>query len=86
MRNFFIYYQDNAPINYKHLFKLYAIAEYNKKNGLHDIIKYNSLEELTNRINNICGNGSISKSTLTNFLNDKGKVKHQYKYFKYYKQ
>lgn len=86
MRNYFILYQDDAPINYKHLLKLYAVAEYNKKNRLYDTISFNTLKELTNRINNKCGEGSISKTTLTNFINDRGSRKHEYKYFIYNKE
>ena len=82
MRNYFLLYDEAASVNYKHLLKLYGIAEYNKKNRLYDTITYNTLDELTQRINDKYGK-CISKSTLSDFLNDKGTQKHNYKYFNY---
>lgn len=82
MRNYFLLYDEAASVNYKHLLKLYGIGEYNKKNRLYDTITYNTLDELTNRINDKYGK-CISKSTLSDFLNDKGTQKHNYKYFSY---
>ena len=82
MRNYFLLYDEAASVNYKHLLKLYGIAEYNKKNRLYDTITYNTLDELTQRINDKYGK-CISKSTLSDFLNDKGTQKHDYKYFSY---
>ena len=82
MRNYFLLYDEAASVNYKHLLKLYGIAEYNKKNRLYDTITYNTLDELTQRINDKYGK-CISKSTLSYFLNDKGTQKHNYKYFSY---
>lgn len=82
MRNYFLLYDEAASVNYKHLLKLYGIAEYNKKNRLYDTITYNTLDELTQRINDKYGK-CISKSTLSDFLNDKGTQKHNYKYFSY---
>ena len=82
MRNYFLLYDEAASVNYKHLLKLYGIAEYNKKNRLYDTITYNTLDELTQRINDKYGK-CISKSTLSDFLNDKGIQKHNYKYFSY---
>ena len=82
MRNYFLLYDEAASVNYKHLLKLYGIAEYNKKNRLYDTITYNTLDELTQRINDNYGK-CISKSTLSDFLNDKGTQKHNYKYFSY---
>ena len=79
MRNYFLLYDEAASVNYKHLLKLYGIAEYNKKNRLYDTITYNTLDELTQRINDKYGK-CISKSTLSDFLNDKGTQKHNYKY------
>lgn len=81
MRNFFLLYDETAKVNYKHLLKLYGIAEYNKRKQMYDTITYKTLDELTNRINTKFGKGSISKSTLSDFLNDKGTKKHEYKYF-----
>ena len=83
MRKYFLLYDEKATVNYKHLLKLYGIAEYNKKNRLYDTIRYNTLDELTSRINDKYGK-CISKSTLADFLNDKGtKQKHEYRYFSY---
>lgn len=82
MRNYFLLYDEAASVNYKHLLKLYGIGEYNKKNRLYDTITYNTLDELTQRINDKYGK-CISKSTLSDFLNDKGTQKHNYKYFSY---
>ena len=82
MRNYFLLYDEAASVNYKHLLKLYGIAEYNKKNRLYDTITYNTLDELTQRINDKYGK-CISKSTLSDFLNDNGTQKHDYKYFSY---
>ena len=82
MRNYFLLYDEAASVNYKHLLKLYGIGEYNKKNRLYDTITYNTLDELTQRINDNYGK-CISKSTLSDFLNDKGTQKHNYKYFSY---
>lgn len=83
MRKYFLLYDEKATVNYKHLLKLYGIAEYNKKNRLYDTIRYNNLDELTSRINDKYGK-CISKSTLADFLNDKGtKQKHEYRYFSY---
>ena len=62
MRNYFLLYDEAASVNYKHLLKLYGIAEYNKKNRLYDTITYNTLDELTQRINDKYGK-CISKST-----------------------
>lgn len=82
MRNYFLLYDEAASVNYKHLLKLYGIGEYNKKNRLYDTITYNTLDELTQRINDKYGK-CISKSTLSDFLNDRGTQKHSYKYFSY---
>lgn len=84
MRNNFILYEDNASINYKHLLRLYSIAEYNRKNRMYDSINFNTIDELTKRINGVFQESTISKTTLNNFLNDKGTSKrHEYKYFSY---
>lgn len=86
MRNYFLLYDEAATVNYRHLLKLYGIAEYNKKNRLYDTIQYTTLDDLVNRINTQYGK-SISKSTLSDFLNDKGtKQKHEYRYFSYNKE
>ena len=67
--NYYVPYKaDVKSINLLHILYLYGIAEYNKDTKTRNIIKYNSIKEIKERINNkfnIC----LSQSTLERLIN-----------------
>lgn len=67
MKTYYINYDEKANINYCFLFALFNIAERNKKERIDNIITYNSLKELSDRIKKQC-NYSISASTISRIL------------------
>ena len=86
MRTYFLQYEEDTTINYLYLLLLHKIAEVDKATRLYNTVRYNNLDELTERLNSkykeIFSNSKkavISKSTLSRVLNsDKEK-----KYFAY---
>ena len=79
MRNYYIYYDEESSINYLYLFLLHKIAMIDNKTRLYNTIRYNSLDELTSRLNDKYKSintdfekfekNVVSKTTLTRFLN-----------------
>lgn len=68
-RQYYIIYDEKADINYIYLLFFISIAEYNPETKRFDIIRYKSIQKLADRINEVCGNNSISTSTLNRLLN-----------------
>lgn len=67
-RKYYIIYDEKADINYIYLLFFISIAEYNPETQRYDIVRYKSIQKLADRINEICGNNSISTSTLNRLL------------------
>lgn len=70
MKQYYLYYDESAQVNYCFLFALFCIAEKNKSERLNNIIKYSSQTELKNKIYVSC-NYKISVSTISRILSDK---------------
>ena len=76
MRTYFLQYKEDTTINYLYLLLLHKIAEVDKATRLYNTVRYNNLDELTERLNSkykeIVSNSKkavISKSTLSRVLN-----------------
>lgn len=64
---YFIPFSVSADINYFHYFCILQIAEFNKETRRYDTINYNSIAELTDRIQMYV---DISSSTISRFLRE----------------
>ena len=67
-RQYYIIYDEKTNINYIYLLFFISIAEYNPASKRYDIVRYKSIKKLANRINEVCGDNSISTSTLNRLL------------------
>lgn len=67
MKRYFLHYDEKATVNYCFLFSLFLIAEKNQKERLNNIITYNTLQDLSNKIK-MCG-FDISPSSISRILN-----------------
>lgn len=67
-RQYYIIYDEKTNINYIYLLFFMSIAEYNPASKRYDIVKYKSIKKLADRINEVCGDNSISTSTLNRLL------------------
>lgn len=70
MKQYFILFQEQSKINYTFLFCLYKISERNIKEKLYNYISFNSLQSLSDKINNVCGFG-VSSASISRILNNK---------------
>lgn len=75
MRTYYLHYEENTTINYLYLFLFHRIAEKNNILRLYNIVRYNSLDELVDRMNKRyklikkdCNGKVISKATLSRVL------------------
>lgn len=66
---YYINYEEECNINYTFLLCLYRIAKRNQKQGILNVIKYNSLEDLKKQIIDNCGI-TFSIPFLSKELND----------------
>ena len=64
MRNYYIYYDNTADINYNFLFCLHKIADINGSDRLYNTINYIKLSSLSTKIKEVCGY-SIAPSTIS---------------------
>lgn len=79
--NYYVPYKaDVKSINLLYILYLYGIAEYNKDTKTRNTIKYNSIKEIKERINNKF-NISLSQSTAERFINAISKSKEYAEYF-----
>lgn len=76
MRTYYLYYEENATINYLYLLLFYRVATIDNKSRLYNTILYNNLDELAEKMNTeykkinlSCEKDVISKSTLSRVLN-----------------
>ena len=76
MRTYYIAYDEQTNINYHYIFLLHKIAQVNNGNRLYNTIKYNSMKELAESMNNkyrdIVGDSNtcfVSISTLSRVIN-----------------
>lgn len=68
-RNIYIPYEENRDINYCYIIMFYKIAEYNKSLRIYNIIKYDNIKQLTERLNSsLAQNDYISESTVNRIL------------------
>ena len=67
-RQYYIIYDEKTNINYIYLLFFMSIAEYNPASQRYDIVRYQSIQKLANKINEVCGDNSISTSTLNRLL------------------
>lgn len=67
-RQYYIIYDEKTNINYIYLLFFMSIAEYNPASNRYDIVKYKSIQKLADTINEVCGDKSISTSTLNRLL------------------
>ena len=78
MRTIYIPYYEKADINYNYLLLLHREATVSDNSYFHDVVKYKSLEKLTEQMNLDCADDKqskksekhISKSTLSRMLKD----------------
>lgn len=70
MKQYYLFYDEKAQVNYCFLFALFSIAEKNKGERLNNIIVYNSQKELQYKIKAIC-NYDISISSISRILKEK---------------
>lgn len=75
MRTYYLHYKEDTTINYLYLFLFHRIAEKNKTLRLYNIVRYNNLDELVDRMNERyklikkdCNGKVISKATLSRVL------------------
>lgn len=80
MKQYYIpYFPGAKKHNLLQILYLYNVAEYDKQSRLYNKITFQSLDELTRRINEAAGESVLSKSTLSRLLNNE-----EYKgYFSY---
>ena len=64
----YIIYDEKTNINYIYLLFFMSIAEYNPASNRYDIVRYKSIKKLADTINEVCGDNSISTSTLNRLL------------------
>ena len=76
MRTYYLQYEEEATINYLYLFLLHRLAEVDKALRLYNTVRYQNLEELTNRLNEEykklnpeAKKNVVSKATLSRVLN-----------------
>lgn len=67
-RQYYIIYDEKTNINYIYLLFFMSIAEYNPASNRYDIVRYKSIKKLADTINEVCGDNSISTSTLNRLL------------------
>ena len=67
-RQYYIIYDEKKNINYIYLLFFMTIAEYNPASKRYDIVRYKSIKKLADKINEVCGDNSISTSTLNRLL------------------
>lgn len=51
MRTYYLHYEEDTTINYLYLFLFHKIADKDKKTRLYNTVRYNNLDELTDRMN-----------------------------------
>ena len=79
-RQYYIIYDEKTDINYIYLLFFMSIAEYNPASQRYDIVRYQSIQKLANKINEVCGDNSISTSTLNRLLNRSDQYKDYLKF------
>ena len=67
-RQYYIIYDEKKNINYIYLLFFMTIAEYNPASKRYDIVRYKSIKKLADKINEVCGDNSISTSTINRLL------------------
>lgn len=71
MKKYYIPYYENTQINYVYLLYFYGLAEFDTENRIFNIIKYKTVQSLTDTINETFPRDKpISKSTINSLLND----------------
>ena len=51
MRTYYLHYEEDTTINYLYLFLFHKIADKDKITRLYNTVRYNNLDELTDRMN-----------------------------------
>ena len=67
IKKYFLPYNEKEQANYIYILMFYSIANYNKTTKRYDTIKYSSIKNLRDQLNNI-SNKTISESTLRRLL------------------
>lgn len=70
MKQFYIYYDETANVNYTFIFCLYLLAELDKTERIYNTIYYKTQKELAEKVSDIYYNFSISTASIKAILND----------------
>ena len=70
MRTYYLQYEEEATINYLYLFLLHRLAEVDKALRLYNTVRYQNLEELTNRLEFLIKNVDFVKKVGENAKRD----------------
>lgn len=68
MKKYYLPYDEKEKANYVYVLMFYSIAEFNIKTKRFDSIKYNTIKELTEKLNSISQGNKISESTVHRIL------------------
>lgn len=69
MRNYYIPYDEECKkVNYLFVLSLYKLAELDKKTYLYNRISYDTIKDLTTRINSNCKESILSEATTSRYL------------------
>lgn len=79
-RQYYIIYDEKTDINYIYLLFFISIADYNPASKRFDIVRYKSIKKLADKINEVCGDNSISTSTLNRLLDRTDQYKNYLKF------